>query len=423
MALPSYSGAVGKRLVEFLGGLAVAAWFAVLIFGWPLWKIVVLAIVITCAFLLGRRLVSSPDRRGVVHRAADRTPAAVAFTPAYEQPRLSPARQQQEGTKPSIGVWIGGSVVVAIACLVAVLLSLGGGGSPQPSALINVSSGGDPASAHVSTAFNVSPVFHQTAKEVSGTVGDQNGNDFHIALRPTYSRFELRLNVRASYSPAQLSGWSTSARHDFDFNCLDIAVPPNPNDDPGGGPDYYVYPISENFNASGELLTGTLVYPAVIPGTYSFDLNCQGANGDGHGSPSAITIGSLMMANLGIAAGTWFDNALVVYSASSADGDTVLDFGAIGGIGDGSVDDIKANACVANGAPLWGTEPDSSVASSKISDTVRGSSVPDSNYSSTQQWFELGTLTFDAALSQVEDSNFFMDCSHAGGGETGLYLR
>ena len=252
-----------------------------------------------------------------------------------------------------------------------------------------------------STSFDVSPSFTARTATVSGVSDDSPGNAIGMSLTPTLNGFELDVQVSARYTAADLGNMDVSEVQDIGDNCVDIATP-----EQGGfaGGTYYEAPLKADLVANGASVTGTLTYPAILPGTYSFDLNCLSRGGM---QSSTIELGRVTTGSMGVEDGTGDnDNALVVYSAAKSTTDTVILYGAIGASGDGSEAHPTAGACIVSSPSAEANPVTIQQASVAISQQGSGNGT----------WYELGALRFNLPASRLNEAEFFYNCNDTNGG-------
>lgn len=260
------------------------------------------------------------------------------------------------------------------------------------------SGGGMPETA--STVFNVSPGFAAQDASVSGPAEDNAGDGFNISLTPSLNGFTLKVRIKATYNASQFSA-GTPASTLTGKSCMDIKGPPDQNG--MVGVPYTEPPIGISLTDSGGTITGTLVYAAVLPGSYSFDFSCIGSNS----SYSTLDVGSMTTTNVGIADGSVLgssSNAMTVFAERKSATDTVILFGAIGGVGYLLP---SSSACVIYNGPKQDPRIARS-ASVSVHQEKRGNG----------QWYEVGMLTFSLSAAQISptgnpvyDAVFFYDCA------------
>lgn len=114
--------------------------------------------------------------------------------------------------------------------------------------------------------------------------------------------------------------------------------------DQGGnsGDSVDVSPMESHLVARGDTVSGTLVFPAILPGDYTLG-DISGGNFD-FGS---IGIGSMHTSDLGVLGGASLGNALVVFGEHKSTTNTVVVFGIVGDA-QADADDRAADICVEN---------------------------------------------------------------------------
>ena len=236
---------------------------------------------------------------------------------------------------------------------------------------------------------------------MSGVSDDSPGNAIKMNLTPTLNGFELNVHVSAAYTASDIANSGVSPEQDIATNCMDIDTPAQSQ---GQNPLLYEAPLATNLSATGDVVTGSLTYAAVIPGSYSFDLGCLSRGGS---QSSTIIVGSVATPNKGILYGSGDnDNAIVVFSEQVSATDTAITYGAVGSSNDGSEPHLTANTCIVNSPPNQNNNVNVMQDSKLISQQRNGNG----------QWFEVGSLTYNVSASQLNDATFLYDCSDTNNG-------
>jgi hypothetical protein len=224
---------------------------------------------------------------------------------------------------------------------------------------------------------------------------------YRLMLTATEVGFTVVVRVRAAFDPADNYYSEPDAARTIVVgpSCLDIAVQ---GDWPEQTEQFPVTTkqesaLSSNMTESPGLVTGTMVFAAVLPGTYGFDLQCLGVTGR---SDAPITIGSVTTPRVGVADGKFLDSqgyadssALAVFSVRPARHDTVLVFGQVGPT-------VSARPPSAGCLVLKDRRVVYSAATSIARD--------DSN---NGQAYALGMLTFDVPGSELGGAELFYNCA------------
>ena len=331
-------------------------------------------------------------------------------------PGPDPSASNQAGRPTSIRVpassspsrGLGFSVAAAVAAVLGLIFvvafALHRTGSPSSSSASR-SNPSAPLPATASTAFNVTPIFNGNAATVTGHSDDDAGNQVQLSMTPSLAGFKLTVQVTATYSAAAISNVTGSLAAQFGDNCLDINAPGASSEFPERT---YEAPIEQHLSSSGAVVSGSLVYAAVVPGVYSFDLNCL--NGDGAGQSSTVDIGTVETTNLGVIQGPGVDSSFVVYGIEKSKTDTVILYGTIGsttvGFFPGWARPTSGTCIFASATPTSNPVPVEQSTQSTYQDGSGGSA-----------WYELGTLTFNVSASHLSGgAQFYHECTSNNGG-------
>jgi hypothetical protein len=259
-----------------------------------------------------------------------------------------------------------------------------------------------------STAFNATPTYNGTGDTFSGAITDSNNNSLvHMNLTPSLNGFDLDIGVSAQYTAAGASGADgegvsgSSVLGDFSNNCLQIAIPGQQ------GSSYTEFPLANRLSASGNSVSGSVVYSAVMPGVYSFGLQEDGGCG-------GTDIGSITTPNLGNSPGSDSGSGAVVFSESTSSTDTVLSFGETGSSQD-QPSQIQTS-CIA-GSDLGPGNP-----VTKTPTNVQFTQ----HQSGNGTWYSVGTMTFDLPDSWLTANKnsgdlYYYGCAVDQGGAVSLH--
>jgi curved DNA-binding protein CbpA len=236
------------------------------------------------------------------------------------------------------------------------------------------------------TAFEVRPSFQAAASTAQGSESTPIDHTplFKATVQPVQKGFTLTLTVRAQYTSLGSAEDGGPLNEVFSY-CVDIATP-----DQNGyaGDTYQEPPLRTSLTRRGSVVTGELVYAAVLPGSYSLADNCD----DG----GFVTLGSVTTGNLGVSGGSNGSGA-VVFEERKARRDTVLVFGSIG-FTQGNAPAIPSQSCIST-APAYGG---SYIRPGRIRIYRR--------VSENGQIYVLGTVTFPVASSRIAGDGFLFDC-------------
>lgn len=305
-------------------------------------------------------------------------------------------------------LWLGLAAIIVVAIIIAVFATSGSNhgsqavspGVTNPPSVAQQPGTPKPTLPHTaSVAFDVAPHFRPQGSTVSGSLTEAVSDTVftQMTLAPSMRGFELIVKVNAHYTPAGVS--NNDPLSDFNNNCVDVDTPSENGFD---GDRIQEDPLYANLTASGPNVTGTLTYAAVLPGRYGFDLECVGSGGQ-------VNMGSVTTRNLGTAYGDELDNDLVVFGERKSLTDTVIVFGAVGGIDDGSIANPQASACIANGSLNDANITNWHAHHSHIKQRIVGH-----NHAETDQWLEVGTMTFNVPGSKIGGGTFNYDCADSG---------
>ena len=257
-----------------------------------------------------------------------------------------------------------------------------------------------------SAAFDITPTFTAASGTISGVSGDSENNVIQMSLVPSLKGWQLNTQVNATYTASDVSnlaGYSTSPVADLADSCMEIQTPAGPD---GQNVPLEELPLTTHLSFSGGKVTGDITYSAVMPGSYSLDLNCLEPNGS---QSNFIAVGAVFVPNLGILYGNGNfglgsnDNAVVIFKEVSSSTDTALLYGAIGGVNDGSEPHPTASTCINVSPPNQENSLNVMQASVAIKQQVTGK----------HEWFEVGVMTYNLSASQLAEDQggaFFYSC-------------
>lgn len=310
--------------------------------------------------------------------------------PPAPPPTFATARRVPPAPRPATGspgcALAFGLTAFLILILMFVLFSGGGGGGGDGGG-----GGGDTATATPppgavrvpqarAGAIHVRPVF--TASENAANVPD--AIDEGLAGPPVQRGSEILLP-----DPPL-----PDSEFDFppSFFCVDITVP----DTGSYGEDaiFVESPVATVAVGDGK----DLVYPAILPGAYVLDPNCASSLSE------TFPLGSVTVPNLGVvdAAGTDFDNAMVIFAARTSGATTTVTYGAIGGVDDLSLNPPSDAACI-DGDSATGQETYWQPVRALVSQQITGK----------REWSSTGTLVFHGTRANSPQGTFFYDCAEA----------
>ncbi len=288
---------------------------------------------------------------------------AVRVPPPVPAPRRpAPARRWASAGPAFLGL-----ITLSFSLAWALFISYGGGGSGGPSsrATPTVKPVGVPEAR--ASALAVRPVFHALASD-SDLTGELVG-------APVQDGFEMLLPL-----------YSSSGRPSH--YCVDVTVPQT---DPGPdkGETFVESPVGT--------VTGRgpseLAYPAVLPGTYTLDPDCN--------SEAAITLGTLTVPGLGVISSLYPTDAMVVFSAHTSGNVTTVTYGAVGENRDGTRKPPADYTCVDGGGGVRGADTYWQPVRDLVSQQVNGA----------QQRFSVGTLVFRGSHGHSPRGTFYSSCA------------
>jgi hypothetical protein len=218
-------------------------------------------------------------------------------------------------------------------------------------------------------APGVNPVFHPSSQYSADTLALREAG---IGGQPTLRGDELLLPISAlPGSPA---------------SCLSITMPADDGSPVPAVTEGPVGTVAVHGRAQA-------AFPAVIPGTYLVNPQCQPEQG----ADSLIPLGSVTAGNLGVIA-LDLDDAIVIFGAHTSGVVTTVSYGAVGDDTDYQFPPAD-DACIDSGAAgsggaVWQPVQD------QVSQQV----------TSTYQWLRTGTMVFRGRAGQSPQGEFFPDC-------------
>lgn len=333
-------------------------------------------------------------------RGVPRAPAPGPIPAARTHTRYDPARRPAPATRPMPGRTAASIIYVVVLVLVLGLIFLGkatgGGGQvvnpvPTPPQAVTV-----PQSASASAAAaQVKPVFRINAT-LSADLRFADPGDGIVAA-PVLHGLELVVEVNQSFTG--LGG-----------DCLDILPPGSTATTAVPGDVYNEYPMSIALGSGKDSALARLTYPAILPGAYSFDVNCL--LGNLNDTASGPILGEVSVSHVGLVDGLTTANSMVVYSVHSSAAGTVVVYGAVGTPGD-SLTPPADSACIGEGPGgetqrYW--QPSQALVSQQAN--------------AKQEWYETGSLIFPGSGAGSPNNMFFYNCAFSSSAydPPGLYL-
>jgi hypothetical protein len=310
-----------------------------------------------------------PGRRaGARGREAAPPPSPPVFGTVAQVPPPVPAPRPPATARRrgSVGPAVLGLITLSFSLVCVLLVSQCGGASGGPSSPAKPTVKPLDVPEAQASALAVHPVFHSVASD-SDLIGELVG-------APVQYGFELLLPL-----------YSSSGRPSH--YCVDVTVPET---DPG--PDK-----GETFVESpvGTVTVGganELAYPAVLPGTYKLDTDCN--------SETVITLGTLTVPGLGVISSFYPTDAMVVFGAHTSGNVTTVTYGAVGENRDGIRKPPADYTCIDGGgtpgaAAYWQPVRD------LVSQQVNGE----------RERFSTGTLIFRDSTGQSPRGTFYSSCA------------
>jgi hypothetical protein len=311
--------------------------------------------------------------------------------PTFETARRVPPARRPAAGSPGCALAFGLAAVLLLILMFVLFSGSGDGGG-----------GGDTASATPpvrpvrvpqapAAAIAVRPVF--TASEYAANEPDALAEG--LAGPPVQRGSEILLpDLPLPYS-------------EFDFPpsffCVAVTVP-DTGSNGAEGVTFVESPVATV--AVGE--AKDLAYPAILPGAYVLDPNCTPSLSETETFP----LGSVTVPNLGVvdAAGTGFDNAMVIFAAHTSGAATAVTYGAIGGVDDLSLIPPADDACI---------DSDSTTSQATYWQPVRA--LVSQQITGKQEWFSTGTLVFHGTRANSPQGTFFYDCAEANAENSSLF--
>lgn len=333
-----------------------------------------------------------PPNRGV---RPDRPEAERTSPPREPEPRaLEPPTRANAGPRVLLGVGLAVLVVLAVVVLRGTSHP-GRIATPTPTATQSASAS-LPASSN--RALEASASFDNSGGTVSDQITDPVDTSTTLTalqFKPVLRGFELVVEVHADFSEKELQAISGSPQDEIAGSCIDVV---GPAQNGFNGDRYTLKPLRSALADSGSTVTGTITIPAVLPGDYQFNYECNGA-GD------RDSLGHVTTPNLGIAYGGSLNNGAAVFSRAVSQSDVTVSYGAVGSSSDSSsLGSPTRAACITDGY----AGPDASQVlhptDSRVINRVEHNGT----------WYELGTLTFNLPASQLSGHAFFYNCAHVG---------
>ncbi len=250
----------------------------------------------------------------------------------------------------------------------------------------------DSQSVTTSAAGVVSPT-----DQFAGTQGEESdsfGDAYMLTIGARVIGFTVHLSLSMSYDPALVDRKMPRLLSRSAHSCLEV------NGDAYDG-DTYAYreqPLAVSLKRPHDgLITGTMTFAAVLPGSYSFDYLCLGVSGD------PLNIGGVTVRDNsdivsgfepGIATDSSGGNATTIFGIRSTDqGGVTMFFGAAGTVS--GLSNTESTCLSTNDAQH--------ITPSAVSITHSGSG--------NGQSYEVGVLTFDVPTWELTQSDILYDCS------------
>ncbi len=310
-------------------------------------------------------------------RGVPQLPPPPTFEPA-RRVLAAPRRTTGTPTWVRVGPAFLGLATVCVTLLMFVLTSGGGGGgSPTAAATPTVRPVRVPQAR--AAAIDVRPVFTASRFAANEPANLAEG----LAGSPVQRGFEILLPVRPV--PAALDVGSPSF-------CVAVTVPDTTSYG-AAGLTFLEPPVSTVAVKGGT----EQAYPAVLPGAYALDPDCERFP-----ATQPIPLGSVTVASLGVVDGTSYalGNAMVIFAAHTSGAITTLTFGAIGGTDDDSLIPPANHACI---------DSDSTTSQHTYWQPVRA--LVSQQVNGKHEWFTVGTLVFRGTPANSPQGSFFYDCA------------
>lgn len=239
-----------------------------------------------------------------------------------------------------------------------------------------------------STAFNVKPRFADNGSisntlPVTGSLTTNAGEQVGLTIQPSYSSFELTLQVDATST-----GSSADVISALQNSVMAVSYPASAPLD-FSNVEYKESPLRTTISGSGTAVSGTFVFAAVLPGSYGIGFSNGGYIGIGNVAAGTLKMGNQVdeFSRSSAINGSDADppnSALVAYMASYSSSDTVISYGAMGSGGSG-----MPTLCL--------TTASGSGAGSHKAVTTTIDEQDEGNGS----WFKVGTMTFPVPYSDL----------------------
>ena len=227
-------------------------------------------------------------------------------------------------------------------------------------------------------ALNVRPVFHDGAESTQLTGVQPGFTDAAMVGVPVQRGFEILLPF-----------WPLPNSQPSPSFCVDVTV-----SDAAAGPAQGMTFVESPVGTVIVHGMKELAYPAVIPGTYSLDTDCEPADN----TTDPLILGSVTIPNLGVTTGL-IENAMVVLGAHTSGDVTTVTYGAVGNRNFGSLNPPADDACIDSG----GT-PDTTTYWQPVQDLVS------QQVNGRREWFRTGTLVFRDSHGQRPRGYFYYNC-------------
>lgn len=239
----------------------------------------------------------------------------------------------------------------------------------------------------------IKPRFHANASTVRMAVRSYDTKAIiqRIAMKPRLHGFELHLGIVVRSTSAAYKESEATSSQEISYYCLQE------------GEEATIAPLRTNLHQTGSVVSGELIYPAVLPGAYSLAQVCIDASGANERNP---IVGTVDLPSVGEASLT--EGGVAIYEARRSKTNTVLVFGAISSWEYKDQLSLR-QSCISNmnryNYERSTVHPDKV----KYQEFERGSEKT-VDYGDSYSGFSIGAASYPVSMADTYQATFFGDC-------------